>query len=177
MVPRRWMTTLAALTALMTSSNEELPNEATTLPLRAARPAKHLVAQSALPPVALERREEPGGKIRRPDLMTAVQVLVTVATISALVLGLSCYACHNSKGGSSQERRRGGYARIASGNAADGLRTLRLSPIGMASRFNRENWASISLVNLLNNYPTRDVEACRGANDDGAEDSGTSDVT
>lgn len=174
MVPRWWMTTLAAFTTFMAPSNQPLPDETTTLPLRAARPVKPLVA---LPPVALERREEPGGKTRQQDLMTLVQVLVMVATVAALALGLSWYACHSSQGGSSRGRRRGRYARIAGGEAADGPRTLCLSPFGMASRFNRDNWASISLVNLLNNYPARDVEACRDANDDGAEDSGTSDAT
>ncbi|XP_049519106.1 uncharacterized protein LOC125943687 [Dermacentor silvarum] len=106
MVPRRWMTTLAALTTLMTSTTERttpppppqlggaLRFDDQRQPLR-ARTAKPLRAQlAALTPSAatLERRAALRWGTRRLDLVTVAQVALTAATVSALVLGLSCYA-------------------------------------------------------------------------------------
>lgn len=180
------MTTLAALTTLMTSTNEPAQpgGRAPRLdhqqhPLR-ARTARPLVGRpAALVPSAatLERRAELRWGTRRLDLVSAAQVALIAATVSTLVLGVSCYACHSQR--AKRDGRRCRYEKIADGAATpDRRRTLRLSPIGPATRCNRDNWASISLVNLLNNYPAQDVEAAVQPNDYRADDScRTSDTT
>ncbi|XP_075536274.1 uncharacterized protein LOC142571642 [Dermacentor variabilis] len=180
MVPRRWMTTLAALTTLMTSTPERTPPPQLGAALRfddrphplRARTAKPLRGQplgqlAALAPSAatMERRAALRWGARRLDLVTVAQVVLTAATVSALALGLSCYACHSQR--AKRDSRRCRYAKVPDGTATpERRRTLRLSPIGPAARCGRDNWASISLVNLLNNYPARDVEAGLQANDD-----------
>ncbi|KAL1431228.1 hypothetical protein MTO96_014606 [Rhipicephalus appendiculatus] len=180
--PRRWITTLAALTTLMASATEPTPPQLgdgdgspriyhQPHPLR-ARTAKPLVGRpAALAPssVALERRTPPRSRTQRFDLVTVAQVALTAATVSSLVLGLACYACHRQR--VKRDDRRCRYAKVADGAATpERRRTLRLSPIGPAARCNRDNWASISLVNLLNKYPAKDVEAAVQPNDDNDDD-------
>lgn len=176
------MTTLAALTTLMASGTEPTPPQLggggaprfdhQPHPLR-TRTAKALVGRpAALAPsaVTLERRTAPRSGTQRFDLVTVAQVALAAATVSSLVLGLSCYACHRQR--VKRDGRRCRYAKVADGAATptDRRRTLRLSPIGPAARCNRDNWASISLVNLLNKYPARDVEAAVQPNDDHDDD-------
>ncbi|XP_075728768.1 uncharacterized protein LOC142769623 [Rhipicephalus microplus] len=187
--PRSWITTLAALTTLMASNTEPTPpqlGDGDGPPrldhqphLLRAHTAKTLVGRmEGLAPssAALERRTPPSSRTPRFDLVTIAQVALITATVSSLVLGLSCYACHRVRAKSDGRRCR--YAKVADGTATpDRRRTLRLSPIGPAARCNRDNWASISLVNLLNKYPAKDVEAAVQPNDrDDDEGSRTSDT-
>lgn len=96
---------------------------------------------------------------------TVAQIVLTAATFSVLVLGIACYACH-SKRVSTRRRRAGRYDKLEGTSTPDGQRqVLRLSPVGAAARMNRDNWASISLVNLLNSYPSSSTSGSRdGAN-------------
>lgn len=176
---RRWVAALAALTTLMTTTNDtrlaaEGEEPARRLPAHTAKP---LVAESVRNP-ALQRPRPPGQDRSNTawtqhDPQTVAQVVLTAATLSALVLGASCYAWRNRRQHGGHHHR---YSKLA-GDEPDKLRTLRLSPIGPSGRRDRHNWASISLVNLLSSYPAPQnvahPEAARDAADAPSETSGT----
>lgn len=167
------MAALAALTTLMTSTNDPGLAESEEPPRRLpAHTAKPLVAQSALNHPAHGKRAGTGWTQHDPQ--TVAQVVLTAATLSALVLGASCYAWRNRR---QHEARHRGYSKLASGEP-DRMRTLRLSPLGPSAGRNRHNWASISLVNLLSSYPAPQTDADPEAAQDGADArSETSDTT
>ncbi|KAH9370202.1 hypothetical protein HPB48_019363 [Haemaphysalis longicornis] len=172
---RRWVAALAALTTLMTTTTNDTglstEGEEPPRPLH-DHTAEPLVAESMRNP-AFQKRAKAGWAQHDPQ--TVAQVVLTAATLSALVLGASCYAWRNRK----QHEGRHRYSRLA-GEEPDKLRTLRLSPIGPSCRRDRHNWASISLVNLLSSYPAtpQNVADAEAAARDGADaPSETSDAT
>ncbi|KAH7967111.1 hypothetical protein HPB49_022702 [Dermacentor silvarum] len=89
-------------------------------------------------------------------------------SVNVTALTTQAFVCQRAK----RDGRHCRYTKVSDGTATpDKRRTLRVSPVGPAARCNRDNWASISLVNLLNNYPAaRDVEAGLPANDDRGDD-------
>ncbi|CAN7992819.1 unnamed protein product [Ixodes hexagonus] len=112
------------------------------------------------------------------DLQTVTEIVLIAATLSALAVGVACYACRDkSPIHRGRRQRHARYDRLEGTSTPDAKTVLRLSPVGPACSLNRNNWASISLVNLLNSYPTSTSKMAIQDGDLGARFGSTSDTT
>ncbi|KAG0425828.1 hypothetical protein HPB47_027025 [Ixodes persulcatus] len=154
-----WMTTLVLTLSILDSVHAEKPRRLRNVeipPATAPRGRLSPAAQTVvLQPARKQRQSGPQQQQASLDLQTVTGIVLTTATLSALIVGVACYACrskspaHRGASGSC-----GRYVRLEGPSTPDFKRTLRLSPVGPFFNVNRDQWASISLVNLLNTYPS-----------------------
>ncbi|CAN8011839.1 unnamed protein product [Ixodes pacificus] len=154
-----WMTTLVFTLSILNLAHAENPRRLRNVEIPSAtaqRGRLSPVAQTVdLQPVRKQRQSGRSQQQESLDLQTVTGIVLTTATLSALIVGVACYACRSKSPAHRGSRGRcGKYVRLEGPSTPDFKRTLRLSPVGPFFNVNRDQWASISLVNLLNTYPS-----------------------